>query len=137
MLADGGRGADSLALTVLGRRLPRDVRLILCPGRGCHDGILSAPRPRAAMTQGGAAPSHRPLLGTDGLGRQGSPRRWGAIAVELATAGAFFHGAGSSNRKTGPSEVDRPETFEDTGELMNRAGGDGGFSGSITSTSKQ
>lgn len=80
------------------------------PGR--HD-----PRRRGSLAPAAAR--------TGGLGRRGAPRLRGAIAVELAPAGAFFHGAGSSNRRTGPSEVDRPKTIEDTGELMNRAGGDG------------
>jgi NAD(P)-dependent dehydrogenase (short-subunit alcohol dehydrogenase family) len=55
--------------------------------------------------------------GTRGAGR--------AIAVELARAGLFVYATGRSSRHSGPSEIDRPETIEETGELMMEAGGDG------------
>ncbi len=48
-----------------------------------------------------------------------------ALAVELARAGAFVYATGRSSRVTGPSDMDRPETIEETGELMAAAGGDG------------
>jgi NAD(P)-dependent dehydrogenase (short-subunit alcohol dehydrogenase family) len=48
-----------------------------------------------------------------------------AIAVELARAGLFVYATGRSSRASGPSEIDRPETIEETGELMASAGGDG------------
>ena len=48
-----------------------------------------------------------------------------AIAVELARSGAFVYATGRSSRVTGPSDMDRPETIEETGELMAAAGGDG------------
>ncbi len=48
-----------------------------------------------------------------------------AIAVELARAGAYVYATGRSSRKGGPSEIGRPETIEETGELMQRAGGQG------------
>jgi NAD(P)-dependent dehydrogenase (short-subunit alcohol dehydrogenase family) len=48
-----------------------------------------------------------------------------AIAVELARAGAYVYATGRSSRVTGRSEIDRPETIEDTGDLMRAAGGDG------------
>ena len=48
-----------------------------------------------------------------------------AIAVELARAGAFVYATGRSSRTFGRSEIDRPETIEDTGELMAAAGGAG------------
>jgi NAD(P)-dependent dehydrogenase (short-subunit alcohol dehydrogenase family) len=44
-----------------------------------------------------------------------------AIAVELARAGAYVYATGRSSRVTGPSEIERQETIEETGELM-RAG---------------
>jgi NAD(P)-dependent dehydrogenase (short-subunit alcohol dehydrogenase family) len=47
-----------------------------------------------------------------------------AIAVELARAGAFVHATGRSSRTSGPSEIGRPETIEETGDLM-AAVGDG------------
>jgi NAD(P)-dependent dehydrogenase (short-subunit alcohol dehydrogenase family) len=46
-----------------------------------------------------------------------------AIAVELARAGAFVYATGRSSRSHGPSEIGRPETIEETGELMAAAGG--------------
>ena len=48
-----------------------------------------------------------------------------AIAVELARAGAYVYATGRSSRVDGPSEIERPETIEDTGDRMAAAGGDG------------
>ena len=48
-----------------------------------------------------------------------------AIAVELSRAGFFVYATGRSSRTSGPSELDRPETIEETGELMEAAGGSG------------
>ena len=48
-----------------------------------------------------------------------------AIAVELARAGMFVYATGRSSRVSGPSEMDRPETIEETGDLIRAAGGDG------------
>ncbi len=48
-----------------------------------------------------------------------------AIAVELARSGAFVYATGRSSRVTGPSDMNRPETIEETGDLMAAAGGDG------------
>ena len=48
-----------------------------------------------------------------------------AIAVELARAGFFVYATGRSSRISGPSELDRPETIEETGELIRAAGGSG------------
>ena len=48
-----------------------------------------------------------------------------AIAVELCRAGAFVYATGRSSRLTGPSDMDRPETIEETGELMQRDRGRG------------
>ena len=67
----------------------------------------SAPEPRVALVAGA----------TRGAGR--------ATAVELARAGFFVYATGRSSRASGPSEIDRPETIEETGELMASAGGDG------------
>lgn len=47
-----------------------------------------------------------------------------AIAVELARAGATVYATGRSSR-AGRSEIDRPETIEDTGDLIAAAGGTG------------
>ncbi|MEV0700387.1 SDR family oxidoreductase [Saccharopolyspora sp. NPDC050389] len=46
------------------------------------------------------------------------------IAVELGRAGATVYGTGRSTR-TQRSDYDRPETIEDTAELVTRAGGNG------------
>jgi NAD(P)-dependent dehydrogenase (short-subunit alcohol dehydrogenase family) len=48
-----------------------------------------------------------------------------AIAVELARAGFYVYATGRSSRTSGPSEIGRPETIEETGELMAAAGGGG------------
>src|SRR6266568_4397769 len=48
-----------------------------------------------------------------------------AIAVELARAGAIVYATGRSSRVAGPSEIGRPETIEQTGELIVAAGGEG------------
>lgn len=48
-----------------------------------------------------------------------------AIAIELARAGAYVYATGRSSRQTGPSEIDRPETIDETGEMMRAAGGAG------------
>ncbi|MGP8000718.1 MAG: SDR family oxidoreductase [Streptosporangiaceae bacterium] len=45
-----------------------------------------------------------------------------AIAVELTRAGAAVYATGRSSRSGGPSEIGRPETIEQTGELMAAAG---------------
>lgn len=48
-----------------------------------------------------------------------------AVAVELARAGAFVYATGRSSRVSGPSDLDRPETIEETGDLIAAAGGEG------------
>jgi NAD(P)-dependent dehydrogenase (short-subunit alcohol dehydrogenase family) len=48
-----------------------------------------------------------------------------AIAVELARAGAYVYATGRSSRTAGRSEINRPETIEETGELIEHAGGAG------------
>jgi NAD(P)-dependent dehydrogenase (short-subunit alcohol dehydrogenase family) len=48
-----------------------------------------------------------------------------AIAVELARAGLYVYATGRSSRVSGRSEIGRPETIEDTGDLMRAAGGHG------------
>jgi NAD(P)-dependent dehydrogenase (short-subunit alcohol dehydrogenase family) len=48
-----------------------------------------------------------------------------AIAVELARAGLFVYATGRSSRVSGRSEIDRPETIEETGDLIRAAGGEG------------
>ncbi len=48
-----------------------------------------------------------------------------AIAIELARAGLFVYATGRSSRVSGRSEIGRPETIEETGELIRSAGGTG------------
>ena len=48
-----------------------------------------------------------------------------AIAVELARAGFLVYATGRSSRVSGRSEIDRPETIEETGDLMRAADGEG------------
>ncbi|MGN6677501.1 MAG: SDR family oxidoreductase [Streptosporangiaceae bacterium] len=48
-----------------------------------------------------------------------------AIAVELGRAGFFVYATGRSSRASGRSEMNRPETIEETGDLIRAAGGDG------------
>jgi NAD(P)-dependent dehydrogenase (short-subunit alcohol dehydrogenase family) len=48
-----------------------------------------------------------------------------AIAIELARVGAYVYTTGRSSRTAGRSEIDRPETIEETGELIRTAGGSG------------
>jgi NAD(P)-dependent dehydrogenase (short-subunit alcohol dehydrogenase family) len=48
-----------------------------------------------------------------------------AVAVELARSGAFVYATGRSSRVSGLSDMDRPETIEETADLMAAAGGDG------------
>jgi len=48
-----------------------------------------------------------------------------AIAVELARAGLFVYATGRSSRVSGRSEMNRPETIEETGDLIRASGGDG------------
>jgi len=45
-----------------------------------------------------------------------------AIAVELARAGLFVYATGRSSRRSGPSEIGRPETTEETVHRMAAAG---------------
>jgi len=48
-----------------------------------------------------------------------------AIAVELARTGFHVYATGRSSRLSGRSEIDRPETIEETGDAMEAAGGAG------------
>jgi NAD(P)-dependent dehydrogenase (short-subunit alcohol dehydrogenase family) len=66
----------------------------------------------------------RPLAGTIALVAGATRGAGRAIAVELARAGAFVYASGRSSSVHGRSEIDRPETIEQTGELV-AAVGDG------------
>ena len=67
----------------------------------------------------------RPLQGKVALVAGATRGAGRAIAVELCRAGAFVYATGRSSRLTGPSDMDRPETIEETDELMRVTGGDG------------
>jgi NAD(P)-dependent dehydrogenase (short-subunit alcohol dehydrogenase family) len=72
------------------------------------------------MSQGSGPLAGRVALvagATRGAGR--------AIAVELARAGAYVYATGRSSRVAGRSEIDRPETIEETGDLIAAVGGQG------------
>lgn len=67
----------------------------------------------------------RPLKGKVAL-VDGATRGAGrAIAVELSRAGAFVYATGRSSRVYGPSDMARPETIEETADLMHETGGEG------------
>jgi len=72
-------------------------------------------------------PSHSdlPLAGRVALVAGATRGAGRAIAVELARAGTHVYATGRSSRVGGRSEIDRPETIEDTGDLMQAAGGAG------------
>lgn len=48
-----------------------------------------------------------------------------AIAVELSRAGAYVYATGRSSKEFGPSDMGRPETIEETEEMIHSAGGKG------------
>ncbi|MGH2502575.1 MAG: short-chain dehydrogenase, partial [Ktedonobacterales bacterium] len=60
----------------------------------------------------------RPLQGKVALVAGATRGAGRAIAIELCRAGAYVYATGRSSRETGPSDMDRPETIEETGELM-------------------
>jgi NAD(P)-dependent dehydrogenase (short-subunit alcohol dehydrogenase family) len=68
---------------------------------------------------------HQPLAGRVALVAGATRGAGRAMAVELARAGAYVYATGRSSRTAGRSEIDRPETIEETGDLMRAAGGDG------------
>jgi NAD(P)-dependent dehydrogenase (short-subunit alcohol dehydrogenase family) len=69
--------------------------------------------------------SDRPLKGKVALVAGATRGAGRAIAVELARAGAFVYATGRSSRVHGRSDLERPETIDETGELLERASGEG------------
>ena len=66
----------------------------------------------------------KPLAGKVALVAGATRGAGRAIAVELARCGATVYATGRSSR-AGRSEMNRPETIEETGDLIAAAGGDG------------
>ncbi|GAA0576111.1 SDR family oxidoreductase [Kribbella sandramycini] len=66
----------------------------------------------------------KPLAGKVALVTGGSRAAGRGIAVELGAAGATVYVTGRTTR-TSRSEMNRPETIEDTAELIDQAGGHG------------
>ena len=73
----------------------------------------------------GGVMSESPLPGQVALVAGATRGAGRAIAVELARAGFYVYATGRSSRAAGPSEMGRPETIEETGELIAAAGGEG------------
>src|SRR5262245_66034400 len=69
-------------------------------------------------------PNATPLAGKVALVAGATRGAGRAIAVELARAGAHCYATGRSSRVTGPSDLGRPETIEETGDLIQAAAGD-------------
>jgi NAD(P)-dependent dehydrogenase (short-subunit alcohol dehydrogenase family) len=67
----------------------------------------------------------KPLTGKVALVAGATRGAGRAIAVELARAGGYVYATGRSSRTEGRSEIDRPETIEETGDLIRLAGGEG------------
>lgn len=67
-------------------------------------------------------PMETPLTGRVALVAGATRGAGRAIAVEPARAGAIVHATGRSSRASGPSEIGRPETIEETGELVAEVG---------------
>jgi NAD(P)-dependent dehydrogenase (short-subunit alcohol dehydrogenase family) len=64
----------------------------------------------------------KPLAGKVALVAGATRGAGRAIAIELAKAGAFVYATGRSSRFEGRSEIDRPETIEDTGDRIAAVG---------------
>lgn len=69
--------------------------------------------------------SERPRVGRVALVAGATRGAGRAIAVELARTGLYVYATGRSSRTAGPSELGRPETIEETGDLIAAAGGTG------------
>ncbi|GAA2402936.1 SDR family oxidoreductase [Actinomadura vinacea] len=72
----------------------------------------------------GAARAEKPLAGTVALVAGATRAAGRGIAVELGAAGATVYATGRTTRER-RSEVNRPETIEETAELVTAAGGEG------------
>lgn len=77
------------------------------------------------MDEADVVTGSRPLAGRVALVAGATRGAGRAIAVELARAGAHVYASGRSSRDSGPSEIGRPETVEETVDLLRVAGGEG------------
>ncbi len=87
-------------------------------------GKLPAGRALAGEALAGRALAGRPLAGKVALVAGGSRAAGRGIAVELGAAGATVYVTGRTTRAQ-RSEMNRPETIEETAELVDAAGGHG------------
>ena len=99
----------------MGGSLPIPLAVGANPGPVLADRILAM----------GTADESKPLRGRVALVAGATRGAGRAVAVELARAGAIVYATGRSSRVAGPSEIGRPETIEQTGELIAAAGGAG------------
>jgi NAD(P)-dependent dehydrogenase (short-subunit alcohol dehydrogenase family) len=67
----------------------------------------------------------RPLTGRVALVAGATRGAGRAIAIELPRAGAHVYATGRSSTSAGRSEINRPETIDETGDLIAQAGGRG------------
>jgi NAD(P)-dependent dehydrogenase (short-subunit alcohol dehydrogenase family) len=66
--------------------------------------------------------AEKPLAGRVALVAGATRGAGRAIALELARGGAYVFATGRSSRTEGRSEIDRPETIEETGDMMREVG---------------
>jgi len=140
-------GDDHPVGTGIGDGLPEQGGVERCQGsrvRAVEYDMVQTAKHVASMTCGIAGPTYPPSGSSHGdrwclTGRMGTEtdskpvalvagatRGAGrAIAVELARAGFFVYATGRSSRTAGRSEMDRPETIEETADLIRAAGGVG------------
>src|SRR6188508_476964 len=91
---------------------------------GREGGAMTSPfQPDPTTASPGADPD-RPLAGKVALVAGATRGAGRGIAVALGAAGATVYGTGRTTR-TQRSEYDRPETIEDTADLVTAAGGTG------------
>lgn len=94
-----------------------------------HGSSALSRRPCGIHERMGVMPKHRiesrPLTGKVALVAGATRGAGRAIAVELARAGAFTYATGRSSRVSGLSDMERPETIEETGDLLQATGGQG------------
>jgi NAD(P)-dependent dehydrogenase (short-subunit alcohol dehydrogenase family) len=106
----------------LKERCPRCHRHGLGPGKLLARHLKTLLATLGVFTDLVAGEAERMLVALVAGATRGAGR---AIAVELARAGFFVYATGRSSRATGASELGRPETIEETGDLIHAAGGEG------------